>query len=82
VIAGRTADALAAKRSQGKAICRASVADDEELVAKIRGLRDEGNSYQGIANALNEEGVPTLRGGSEWRVSAVQSALGYRRPLR
>jgi hypothetical protein len=37
-------------------------------------------TLQGIADALNEEGVPTVRGGAEWRPSSVQSALGYRRP--
>jgi DNA invertase Pin-like site-specific DNA recombinase len=82
IISARTSDALAAKRSQGKAICRASVADDAELVQRIQALREAGNSYQKIADALNATGTPTLRGGSEWRVSSVQSALGYRRPPR
>jgi DNA invertase Pin-like site-specific DNA recombinase len=80
VIAGRTSDALQAKRALGAAICRASVVDDQELVRRIRSLRDGGASLQKIADVLNREGVPTLRGGTEWRVSAVQSALGYRRP--
>lgn len=80
VIAGRTSDALQAKRSRGEAICRASVVDDAELVAKIQALREAGNSYQKIADVLNAEGVATMRGGTEWRVSAIQAALGYRRP--
>ncbi len=29
---------------------------------------------------LNALGVPTLRGGAEWRVSSVQAATGCRRP--
>jgi DNA invertase Pin-like site-specific DNA recombinase len=82
VIADRTADALAAKRAAGLPICRPSVADDSELTARIRALRDSGCTLQGIADALNADGVPTLRGAAAWRVSAVQSALGYKRPPR
>jgi hypothetical protein len=29
---------------------------------------------------LNAEGIPTLRGGSYWRPSSVQAAVGYKRP--
>jgi hypothetical protein len=37
-------------------------------------------TLQAIADRLNAEGVPTLRGGKLWRPSSVQVALGYRRP--
>lgn len=37
-------------------------------------------TFQAIADALNSEGIPTLRGGTAWRVSSVQAAAGYRRP--
>lgn len=50
------------------------------LARRIRTLRDAGESLQAIANVLNEEGVPTPRGGHHWRPSSVQAALGYRRP--
>jgi hypothetical protein len=43
-------------------------------------MRNEGMTLQAIADRLNAEGVPTLRGGSEWRPSSVQAAAGYRRP--
>ena len=36
-------------------------------------------TLQAIADALNAEGVPTLRGGETWRQSGVQAAAGYRR---
>ena len=39
-----------------------------------------GMTLQAIADVLNSEGVPTLRGGVKWRPSSVQSAAGYRRP--
>jgi hypothetical protein len=47
---------------------------------RISFLRQQGLSLHAIAEALNAEGVPTLRGGARWRASSVQSALGYRRP--
>jgi hypothetical protein len=37
-------------------------------------------TLQAIADVLNAEGVPTLRGGAMWRPSSVQRAAGYRRP--
>jgi hypothetical protein len=51
-----------------------------ELAARIAAMRERGMSLRAIADALNEEGVPTHRGGALWRPSSVQSALGYRRP--
>jgi Recombinase len=45
-------------------------------------MRAKGMTLQAIADALNEEGVPTLRGGAKWRPSSVQSATGYKRPSR
>ena len=43
-------------------------------------MREQGMTLQAIADVLNEEGVPTLRGGAMWRPSSVQRATGYRRP--
>jgi hypothetical protein len=43
-------------------------------------MREAGMTLQAIADVLNAEGVPTLRGGAQWRPSSVQSAAGYRRP--
>ena len=45
-------------------------------------MRDGGATWQHIADILNNEGVPTVRGGTKWRVSAVQSAGGYVRDQR
>ena len=33
-------------------------------------------TLQAIADRLNKEGVPTLRGGAEWRPSSVQADGG------
>lgn len=48
----------------------------------IVAMREAGMTLQAIADTLNEEDVPTLRGGQKWRFSSVQSAAGYRRPKR
>jgi hypothetical protein len=45
-------------------------------------MRSAGMTLQAIADRLNQEGVPTLRGGREWRPSSVQVAAGYRRPRK
>jgi len=80
VIADRTSAALAAKRAQGHAICRPSVADNPGLTARIVTMRERGMTLAKIAEALNAAHIPTVRGGTEWRASSVQAALGYRRP--
>jgi hypothetical protein len=36
-------------------------------------------TLQAIADRLNAEGVPTVRGGAKWRPSSVQAAAGYKR---
>jgi len=81
-IARRTRSGLAAARSQRGAGSRPSVRDDPELTNRIRSLRAAGMSLQAIADTLNREGVPTLRGGQRWRPSSVQAAAGYKRPTQ
>lgn len=51
-----------------------------DLVERIAALRSTGMTLQAVADQLNAEGLPTLRGGTTWRPSSVQAALGYRRP--
>jgi DNA invertase Pin-like site-specific DNA recombinase len=75
-LSARTRRGLEAARSRG----RAAVADLPELRERIVRMREQGLTLQAIADALNEEGVPTLRGGAKWRPSSVQRAAGYRRP--
>jgi DNA invertase Pin-like site-specific DNA recombinase len=55
------------------------VADQPQLQARIARMRAEGMTLQAIADRLNAEGVPTVRGGAKWRTSSVQTAAGYRR---
>jgi DNA invertase Pin-like site-specific DNA recombinase len=59
---------------------RPAVADRPLLQRRIATMRASGMTLQAIADTLNRERVPTLRGGTEWRPSSVQAAVGYRRP--
>jgi DNA invertase Pin-like site-specific DNA recombinase len=61
---------------------RPAVSDRPSLKHRIAEMRDQGMTLQAIADTLNAEGVPTLRGGMEWRPSSVQAAAGYKRPRR
>jgi hypothetical protein len=74
-VAAKTSNGLAAAR----AASRPAVEDSPELAGRIRKMRASGMTLQAIADTLNREGVPTVRGGSEWRPSSVQCVLGYRR---
>ena len=53
--------------------------DRPELVEQITTMRASGMTLQAIADALNDQGQPTVRGGARWRPSSVQTALGYKR---
>jgi DNA invertase Pin-like site-specific DNA recombinase len=76
--AERTRKGLAAARAQGAF----PSAIRPELKRRIVRMRAAGLTLQAIADELNEEGIPTARGGTKWRPSSVQAALGYKRPTR
>jgi DNA invertase Pin-like site-specific DNA recombinase len=79
-IARRTRSGLAEVRAQGGTAGRPAVSDRPDLTERITAMRASNMTLQAIADQLNSEGVPTLRGGAMWRPSSVQAALGYRRP--
>jgi DNA invertase Pin-like site-specific DNA recombinase len=81
-LAERTRRGLAAARANGGSAGRPSVADRPGLRERIARMRADGKTLQAIADELNAHGVPTLRGGAQWRPSSVQAATGYRRPER
>jgi DNA invertase Pin-like site-specific DNA recombinase len=72
----RRADITSAARAKGSGARTISPA----LKRRIVRMREAGMTLQAIADDLNDEGVPTVRGGVVWRPSSVQAALGYRRP--
>jgi DNA invertase Pin-like site-specific DNA recombinase len=77
-----TRKGLAAARAKRAAAGLPAVEDIPALKQRILDMRGEGMTLQAIADQLNEEGIPTMRGGQLWRPSSVQAALGYRRPRR
>jgi DNA invertase Pin-like site-specific DNA recombinase len=79
-IAHRTQQLLANASANGHQNGRPTVKHDRELRERIETMRAANMTMQAIADRLNAEGVPTLRGGREWRPSSIQAALGYRRP--
>ena len=82
MIADRTRAALAAARAKGITIGLPAVTDQAELATRIRRMRERGMTYRAICDELNAEGVPTARGAEEWRSSAIQTVLGYRRQTK
>ena len=80
LMAARQRDAHAARRARGIAGARGTVKRERpDLVDRIISDRAIGMTWQAIADRLNDEQIPTMRGGTHWRVSSVQSAGGYKR---
>jgi DNA invertase Pin-like site-specific DNA recombinase len=75
----RTRQGLAAARAKRRAATGPSQPDWVSLRKRIAAMRADGMTLQAIADILNEEGVPTQRGGAKWRPSSVQTAAGYKR---
>jgi peptidoglycan hydrolase-like protein with peptidoglycan-binding domain/DNA invertase Pin-like site-specific DNA recombinase len=75
-LVARTRNGMEAARRKGPP----GVADNPELRERIARMRADGMTLQAIADRLNAEAVPTVRGGAKWRPSSVQAAAGYRRP--
>ena len=72
----RVQEALLARRASGRRISRPAVADDENLSTVVKVLSGRGLTLQQIADVLNAQNVPTLRGGAVWRPSSLQAVLG------
>jgi peptidoglycan hydrolase-like protein with peptidoglycan-binding domain/DNA invertase Pin-like site-specific DNA recombinase len=79
-LAARTRKGLEAAPAKGGASSRPALEDVAAVKEWIAHMRKDGLTLQAIADRLNDEGVPTLRGGEKWRPSSVQTATGYRRP--
>lgn len=75
----RTRKGLAAARAKRHAAGGPAAPDGIALRKRIATMRADGMTLQAIADVLNEEGVPTMRGGAKWRPSSVQTAAGYKR---
>jgi DNA invertase Pin-like site-specific DNA recombinase len=78
----RTRKGLEAARLAGRSAGQPAVSDRPALKQRIAEMRASGMTLQAIADTLNAEGIPTVRGGLKWRPSSVQAAAGYKRPNR
>jgi DNA invertase Pin-like site-specific DNA recombinase len=78
----RTRQGLAAARAKRRAAAGPGQPDWAALRTRIAAMRADGMTLQAIADALNDEGIPTQRGGAKWRPSSVQTAAGYKRRAR
>ena len=74
LIGQRTREALAVKRAAGIRLGRPTDVAPE-LAQRIRAERASGATLRRIAQTLNEDGVPTPRGGSLWRPSSLEGVL-------
>jgi DNA invertase Pin-like site-specific DNA recombinase len=81
-LSARTRNGLEAARMSGRNSGRRAVMDNPGLRERIAQMRADGMTLQAIADRLNDEGVPTVRGGTKWRHSSVQAAAGYQRRSR
>ena len=73
-ISQKTRAALAAKKEAGIRLGRPSQID-RTVLERIIEERLCGCTLQAIADGLNDDAVPTTRGGSRWWVSTVRAAL-------
>jgi site-specific DNA recombinase len=87
-IGERTAAALAHKKALGEhvgAVPFGSQLDGKHLdkceaeaavIARVKELRDQGYTYQSLADKLNAEGVSTRRGG-KWYPTSIKNIMEY-----
>jgi DNA invertase Pin-like site-specific DNA recombinase len=80
LIGQRTKDAMAAKKAAGSVFGPATWkhrngVTPDAVAERIRRERKRGATLQAIADGLNSDGVPTVRGGSQWWPSTIRQVL-------
>jgi DNA invertase Pin-like site-specific DNA recombinase len=74
LIGERTREALAQRRAAGVTLGRPRTLADE-VVKRIRRMREDGMSLRAIAAKLDADGVSTAHGGRQWHASTVRAVL-------
>ncbi len=74
LIGQRTKDTLAVRRSEGVRLGRVRETPDD-VVERIVRERSEKASLRAIADGLNSDGIPTVRGGRCWWPTSVRAVL-------
>lgn len=70
----RTREAMAAAKQRGTRLGRPREVAPHVLT-RVVGMRAEGLSLRAIARVLNDEGVPTVRGGRCWHPATIRGLL-------
>ena len=80
LIGQRTKDAMAARKAEGEVFGprtwkHRNGVTPEAVAKRIRRERKGGATLQAIADSLNSDGVPTVRGGAQWWPSTIRQVL-------
>lgn len=74
IIGVRTREALAVRKAEGVVLGRPRVLSNE-VVNRIQQARQSGQTLAAIADALNDESVPTAHGGAGWHRATIRQVL-------
>lgn len=78
LISERTSEALLVKVAQGVPVGRPH-AVPSDVVERIHQARSSGSTFRAIADALNDDQIPTGRGGKQWYPASVRAVLNRKR---
>ena len=75
MIQSRVKAGLTEARKKGKRLGRPPLEAKPDVMTRIRREKASGASLHAIARGLNEDGIPTARGGAQWYAGTIASLL-------
>jgi DNA invertase Pin-like site-specific DNA recombinase len=75
LISTRTSEAAMAAKARGSRLGPPRSERSTDLALRAEALRNDGLTFQQVADTFNTEAIATLRGGAMWRPSNVQALL-------